>query len=128
VKRPENRSEGEIRTLQRLKTVHRITERCCTLFEESLSLSIPANQRNAEQVHRQLEAWTERAKASGIAEMNAFAVKLLQDSEAVLAAMTLPYSQGQTEGRVNKLKLVKRSMYGRGKFDLLRQRVLYEAS
>jgi transposase len=71
---------------------------------------------------------TERAKASGIAEMNAFAVKLLQDSEAVIAAMTLPYSQGQTEGRVNKLKLVKRSMYGRGKFDLLRQRVLYEAS
>ena len=42
--------------------------------------------------------------------------------------MTLPYSQGQTEGQVNKLKLVKRSMYGRGKFDLLRQRVLYAAS
>ena len=42
--------------------------------------------------------------------------------------MILPYSQGQTEGRVNKLKLVKRSMYGRGKFDLLRQRVLYAAS
>ena len=36
-----------------------------------------------------------------------------------------PYSQGQTEGRINKLKLLKRSMYGRGKFDLLRQRVLY---
>jgi transposase len=128
VKRPENRSEGEIRTLKRLKTVHRITERCCTLFEEFAGMLRDKDQRNAEQVHRQLEAWTERAKASGIAEMNAFAVKLLQDSEAVVAAMTLPYSQGQTEGRVNKLKLVKRSMYGRGKFDLLRQRVLYEAS
>ncbi len=55
-------------------------------------------------------------------------MKLLQDSEAVVAAMVLPYSQEQTEGRVNKLKLVKRSMYGRGKFDLLRQRVLYAAS
>jgi transposase len=128
VKRPENRSEGEIRTLQRLKTVHRITERCCTLFEEFAEMLRDKDKRNAEQVHRQLEAWTERAKVSGIAEMNAFAVKLLQDSEAVLAAMTLSYSQGQTEGRVNKLKLVKRSMYGRGKFDLLRQRVLYEAS
>lgn len=85
-------------------------------------------QRNGERAHRQLEAWTEQAKASGIAEMKAFAVKLLQDSEAVVAAMTLPYSQGQTEGRVNKLKLVKRSMYGRGKFYLLRQRVLYEVS
>jgi transposase len=111
-----------------LKTVHRITERCCTLFEEFAGMLRDKDQRNAEQVHRQLEAWTERAKASGIAEMNAFTVKLLQDSEAVVAAMTLPYSQGQTEGRVNKLKLVKRSMYGRGKFDLLRQRVLYEAS
>jgi transposase len=55
-------------------------------------------------------------------------VKLLQDTEAVVAAMVLSYSQGQTEGRINKLKLVKRSMYGRGKFDLLRQRVLYAAS
>jgi len=128
VKRPENRSEGEIRTLKRLKTVHRITERCCTLFEEFAGMLRDKDQSNGEQAHRQLEAWTERAKASGIAEMNAFAVKLLQDSEAVVAAMTLPYSQGQTEGRVNKLKLVKRSMYGRGKFDLLRQRVLYEAS
>jgi transposase len=56
------------------------------------------------------------------------AVKLLQDKEAVLAAMLLPYSQGQTEGRVNKLKLIKRSMYGRGKFDLLKQRVLYASA
>jgi transposase len=42
--------------------------------------------------------------------------------------MILPYSQGQTECRANKLKLVKRSICGRGKFDLLRQRVLYAAS
>lgn len=48
--------------------------------------------------------------------------------EAVVAAMTLPYSQGQTEGRVNKLKFIKRSMYGRGKFDLLRQRVIYASA
>ena len=85
-------------------------------------------QRSDEQARRQLEEWTERAKASGIAELKAFAVKLLQDTEAVVAAMTLPYSQGQTEGRINKLKLVKRSMYGRGNFDLLRQRVLYTSA
>ncbi len=53
---------------------------------------------------------------------------LLQDSEAMVTAMILPYGQGQAKSRVNKLKLVKRSMYGRGKFDLLRQRVLYAAS
>ena len=128
VKRSENRTEGESRTLQRLKTVHRITERCCTLFEEYAEMLRDKEQGNAERARSRLEEWTERAKASGIAELKAFAVKLLQDPGAVVAAMTLPYSQGQTEGQVNKIKLVKRSMYGRGKFDLLRQRVLYEAS
>jgi transposase len=128
VKRPENRSEEEIRTLRRLKKVHQLTERCCTLFERFARMLRDKEQRSEEQARRQLEVWTERAKASGIAELKAFAVKLLQDTEAVVAAMILPYSQGQTEGRVNKLKLVKRSMYGRGKFDLLRQRVLFAVS
>ena len=84
--------------------------------------------RSEEQARRQLQAWTEQAKASGITELKTFAVKLLQDTDAVVAAMILPYSQGQTEGRINKLKLIKRSMYGRGKFDLLRQRVLYASA
>ena len=128
VKRPENRSEEEAQTLKRLKTVHRVTERCCALFEQFARMLRDKEQTSEEQARRRLEAWAERAKASGIAELAAFAVKLLQDTEAVVAAMVLPYSQGQTEGRVNKLKLVKRSMYGRGKFDLLRQRVLYAAS
>ena len=128
VKIPENRSEEEIRTLRRLKAIHRVTERCCTLFEEFAGMLRDEEQRSDEQARRQLEEWTERAKASGIAELKAFAVKLLQDTEAVVAAMTLPYSQGQTEGRINKLKLVKRSMYGRGNFDLLRQRVLYASA
>ena len=128
VKRPENRSEEEIHTLLRLKKVHHITERCCTLLEEFAGMLRDKDQRNKEQARSRLEEWTERAKVCGIAELRAFTMKLLQDTEAVVAAMTLPYSQGQTEGRVNKLKLVKRSMYGRGKFDLLRQRVLYEAS
>jgi transposase len=65
---------------------------------------------------------------SGVAELKAFAVKLSQYAQAMAVAMVLPYSQGQTEGRINKLKLVKRSMYGRGKFDLLRQRVLFTGS
>jgi transposase len=128
VKIPENRSEEEIRTLRRLKAIHRVTERCCTLFEEFAGMLRDEEQRSDEQARRQLEEWTERAKASGIAQLKAFAVKLLQDTEAVVATMTLPYSQGQTEGRINKLKLVKRSMYGRGNFDLLRQRVLYASA
>ena len=47
-----------------------------------------------------------------------------QERKAVEAALTLPYSNGQTEGQINKLKLIKRFMYGRAKFDLLRQRFL----
>src|SRR5215218_1870571 len=128
VKRPENRSEEEVRTLMRLTTVHRVTERCCALFEQLAEMIRDKEQTSQEQVRSRLEEWTERAKVCGIAELRAFTMKLLQDTEAVVAAMTLPYSQGQTEGRVNKLKLVKRPMYGRGKFDLLRQRVLYETS
>jgi transposase len=85
-------------------------------------------QKGEEQARSRLEEWAGRAKASEIAKLKAFAVKLLQDTDAVVAAMILPYSQGQTEGRINKLKLVKRSMYGRVKFGLLRQRVLYAAS
>ncbi len=91
VKRPENRSEGEIRTLQRLKTVHRTTERCCTLLEEFAMMLRDKEQRNGEQVRSRLKEWTKRAKASGIAELKVFAVKLLQDTEAVVAAMTHPH-------------------------------------
>ena len=43
---------------------------------------------------------------------------------AVLAAITLPWSNGQTEGQITKLKLVKRQMYGRGKIDLLQARLI----
>jgi transposase len=49
---------------------------------------------------------------------------LRQDLAAVQAALTLPYSQGQTEGQITRLKQLKRQMYGRTSFDLLRKRFL----
>jgi len=67
------------------------------------------------------------AAANGIAEVRRFALGLHSDAAAVYAGLSLRYSNGQTEGQINKLKLVKRAMYGRGKFDLLRQRVLHAA-
>ena len=48
-----------------------------------------------------------------------------QDKDAVLAGLTLPWSTGPVEGQVNRLKLIKRSMYGRAGFDLLKFRVLH---
>jgi transposase len=51
----------------------------------------------------------------------------LRDQHAVEAALTLPWSNGPVEGHVHRLKLIKRQMYGRASFDLLRLRVLHQA-
>jgi len=104
VKRPENRSDQEIQTLKRLKTIHRVTERCCTLFEQFAGMLRDKQQTSEEQVRWRLQEWTDQAKASGIAELKAFAVKLLQDTDAVVAAMILPYTQGANRGQDQQAK------------------------
>ncbi|MGA7731736.1 MAG: transposase [Chloroflexia bacterium] len=71
-----------------------------------------------------LDCWLEQAHKSCIREMRSFPLGIGRDYDAVKAAIVLPWSQGQTEGQVNKLKTVKRAMYGRAGFALLRQRLL----
>jgi transposase len=73
------------------------------------------------------DEWSDAAAEGGIAEVGRFALGLRDDGAAVRAGLTRAESNGQTEGQINKLKLVKRAMYGRGKFDLLRQRLLHAA-
>ncbi len=68
-----------------------------------------------------LEPWITEASASLIAS---FANGIARDKAAVRAAITEPWSNGQTEGQITKLKLVKRQMYGRGKIDLLQARLI----
>jgi transposase len=68
-----------------------------------------------------LEPWLERARSSLVAS---FVNGVIKDQAAVSAAITLPWSNGQTEGQITKLKLVKRQMYGRGKLDLVQARVI----
>lgn len=70
------------------------------------------------------EAWLRENEKSEIAELVSFSASLRKDYGAVKAAFSSPYSNGQTEGQVNRLKLIKRQMYGRASFELLRQRVL----
>jgi transposase len=71
------------------------------------------------------DAWLSQACASGaVKELRGFAESLKQDEAAVRAALRLEWSNGQVEGQVNRLKLIKRQMFGRAKFDLLRKRVL----
>jgi transposase len=69
-------------------------------------------------------AWREQALGSTLPELNSFITGLDRDREAVEAALTLPWSNGPVEGQVNRLKAIKRQMYGRANFDLLRARVL----
>lgn len=73
----------------------------------------------------ELTSWINRAKASGCRVWSNFADRIQQDRAAVRAALSLPWSNGRTEGNVNRLKYLKRMMYGRAKNDLLRKRVLF---
>jgi transposase len=73
----------------------------------------------------QFEVWLAAVETSGISELQNFAQGLRRDEAAVRAALRSEWSNGQTEGQVNRLKLLKRQMFGRAKFDLLRARVLY---
>ena len=71
-----------------------------------------------------LGRWLGDVQRSAIGELISFADGIRRDDAAVAAALGTEWSQGQTEGQVNRLKLIKRQMYGRACFDLLRQRVL----
>ncbi len=72
------------------------------------------------------DQWLERSEQSAISEVVGFSQGLRRDYAAVKAACSSPWSQGQTEGQVNRLKTIKRQMYGRAGFALLRCRVLHQ--
>jgi transposase len=71
-----------------------------------------------------LEPWRERVAASGLGELQRFSAGLQRDWEAVLAGLRLEWSTGPVEGQINRLKMLKRQMYGRAGVSLLRARVL----
>jgi transposase len=80
-----------------------------------------------EHAHPELEAWLTAASHSRVSELVSCARGLRRDLHAVMAALRSPYSQGQTEGHVNRLKMLTRQTYGRASFDQLRRQVLYHA-
>lgn len=71
-----------------------------------------------------LDSWMLAVRQDTLAELRSFVSGIEQDYDAVLAALTQPYSSGVVEGHVNRIKMLKRQMYGRANFDLLRARVL----
>jgi len=78
-----------------------------------------------ERTGEQLSAWLAWTKASHLQAFDSFVTGVHQDQDAVLAGLTLPWSNGPKAGNVNRLKLLKRSLYGRANFDLLKLRVLH---
>jgi transposase len=74
---------------------------------------------------QRLETWQSEVYASDFPELKCFAKGLDRDKAAVVAGLTERYSNGMVEGFVNKVKMVKRVMFGKAGFPLLRQRVLH---
>ncbi|QCX82501.1 hypothetical protein C9F11_44695 (plasmid) [Streptomyces sp. YIM 121038] len=96
-----------------LNTTHQLIRAFATVFDK---------QRPA-----QLDDWIRRARTCGIPQLRSFTAGLLDDLDAVTAAVTMPYSSGVAEGRITDLKLIKRQMAGRAGIRLLRKRVLLVA-
>ena len=71
---------------------------------------------------RELEKWM--TAASSTPELSSFITGLRRDQDAVTAGLTLPWSSGVVEGHINRIKMLKRQMYGRANPDLLRRRIL----
>jgi transposase len=117
IRHPKQRDETEQCQLDHLCQVASDLESVVSLAQEFAAL---LRERRAEN----LDDWLERASTSALRPLRTFAAGVRQDYAAVKAAASLPWSNGPTEGNINRLKCLKRQMYGRAKLDLLRQRVL----
>ena len=74
-----------------------------------------------------LPEWIDHVRADNLPTLRPFTTGLKQDWAAVTAGLTLPWNNGPTEGTVNKIKMLKRTMFGRAKLDLLRKLILLHA-
>ena len=72
-----------------------------------------------------LDSWLKRAKGCHVSELGSFVNGIRRDAAAVEAAFRLPWNNGIVEGHVNRLKFLKRQMFGRAHLDLLRVKVLH---
>jgi len=96
-------------------------------IQAARTLALDFGQLIRERNHAALAPWLTRATASGLPEFAGFVTVLERDRPAVEAALTHEWSSGQTEGQINRLKLVKRQMYGRASLALLTKRVVRAA-
>jgi transposase len=121
LRRPQDLSSEDQQALEFVMQAHAQLGVACKLAQ-SFALMVREKKVSA------LEAWLQEASRSGIAELRTFAAGIKRDQVAVQAALTYSWSQGQVEGQVHRLKLLKRQSYGRAGFDLLRRRVLAQSA
>ena len=116
---------------EQLKDEERLLlERPCQLSPElkvAQDLALDSARMVRRRTARLLTAWLRAAAGRKLKEFAGFAKGISEDYEAVKNTLTFGWSNGQLEGQVNRLKVIKREMYGRAKFDLLRARVLHSA-
>ena len=118
LKRETHRDEDEKQQLAKLQGQQGAFAEAIALAQDFADL---VRQRQPER----LDAWLERAAQSALKAFARFASGLRDDYEAVKAGLTLPWSTGPVEGQINRLKMLKRQMFGRANIDLLRLRVLH---
>jgi transposase len=115
-------SENRLTATQK-KLIDKLCKSSCGL-EHALVLVRDFRNLMENKLGNQLQGWIENVLHSGISEMATFANGLLRDYQSIKNAISLPWSDGPVEGNVNKLKTIKRQMYGRASFDLLRKRLV----
>jgi transposase len=118
MRRPTDLDETEYTELAAIRQASPTADTVYDLVQEFMQM---LRQRKGEQ----LDAWLERVRTSQVRELQRMVRSIERDKAAVLAGLTLPYSNGVVEGSVNKLKFLKRVGFGRAGFALLRQRVLH---
>jgi transposase len=96
----------------------------CPEAEKARQLAREFQQMIRKRTVADLAQWLEKAGRSEITELAGFAKGLEQDRAAVEAALQYEWSNGQLEGQVNRIKAIKRAMFGRANFDLLRRKIL----
>ena len=99
-------------------------EQASPVFGQLYQLTVQFTEMLRKRKVEQLRPWLDAAQASELRELKSLADGMERDYAAIEAALRLPYSTGPVEGNINRLKLIKRSGYGRAGFDLLRLRVL----
>jgi transposase len=115
LRRPEHLTAEEQAELDRLRRAH-------PTFAQAIVLAHGFAQLLRARQPEQLDAWLQQAATSSLAVFRRLAQSFQRDYAAIKAGVTLPWSSGPVEGHINRLKMLKRHMYGRARLDLLSRR------